>query len=80
MIQASKNAPEFSGRLELSFSGTLNGKPWTGALPDGAKTVVVRQYGRFDGEVELPAQVVLKLVSAKISDGTGVKSTQTIKL
>jgi hypothetical protein len=80
VIQASKNAPEFSGRLEISFSGLLNGKPWVGALPEGARAVSVRQYGRFDGEFELPAQVVLKLVSAKVSDASGVKSTQSIKL
>lgn len=80
VIQASKNAPEFAGRLELNFSGTLNGKPWVGALPEGPRPVSVRQYGRFDGEFELPAQVVLKLVSAKVSDASGVKSTQSIKL
>ena len=80
VIQASKNAPEFTGRLELSFSGTLNGRPWVGALPEGPRAVAVRQYGRFDGEFELPAQVVLKLVSAKVSDALGVKSTQSIKL
>ncbi|OYT91775.1 MAG: hypothetical protein CFE43_11785 [Burkholderiales bacterium PBB3] len=80
VIQASKNAPEFVGRLELSFSGTLNGRPWVGALPEGSRAVAVRQYGRFDGEFELPPQVVLKLVSAKVSDAAGVKSTQSIKL
>jgi len=80
VIQASKNAPEFSGRLELNFSGTLNGKPWTAGLPSGPQTITVRQYGRFDGEFEIPAQVVLKLVSAKVSDDTGIKSTQAIKL
>lgn len=80
VIQASKNAPEFAGRLELSFSGTLNGKPWMGTMPEGPRAVSLRQYGRFDGEFELPAQVVLRLVSAKVSDASGVKSTQSIKL
>ena len=80
VIQANKNAPEFAGRLELSFSGLLNGKPWSATLPEGSRAVAVRQYGRFDGEFELPAQLVLKLVSAKLSDATGVKSTQSVKL
>ncbi len=80
VIQASKNAPEFTGRLELSFSGTLNGKPWLGMLPDGGKAIAVRQYGRFEGEFELPHQLVLKLVSAKVVDKMGVKSTQSVKL
>ena len=80
VIQPSKNAPEFVGRLELSFSGTLNGRPWVGAPPAGAQTVSLRQYGRFDGEFELPAHVVVKQVSAKVSDASGVKSIQSIKL
>ena len=80
IIQASKNAPEFVGRLEISFSGTLNGKPWVGVLAEGPKAVSVRQYGRFDGEFDFPAQVVLKLVTAKVSDAAGMKSTQTIKI
>ena len=80
VIQASKNAPEFAGRLELSFFGILNGKPWTGALPDGGKTIAVRQYGRFEGEFELPHDVVLKSVYAKVVDAMGVKSTQSVKL
>lgn len=80
VIQASKNAPEFVGKLELNFSGTLNGKPWMGVLPDGAKSITVRQYGRFDGEFELPPQAVLKSVSAKVADESGVKSTQAVKL
>ena len=80
VIQAKKNAPEFVGRLELNFFGTLNGKPWAGALSDGPRAITVRQYGRFDGQFDLPAQVVVKLVSAKVTDASGVKSTQSIKL
>jgi hypothetical protein len=80
VIQASKNAPEFLGRLELTFSGLLNGKPWTGTPAAGASSISVRQYGRFDGEFELPAQVVLKLVTAKVSDSGGVRSTHTVTL
>ena len=80
VIQASKNAPEFAGRLELSFYGILNGKPWTGTLPDGGQTIAVRQYGRFEGEFELPHEIILKSVSAKVVDAMGVKSTQSVKL
>ena len=80
VIQSSKNAPEFVGRLELTFSGSLNGKPWTGTPAVGGSAISVRQYGRFDGEFEIPAQAVLKLVTAKVSDGGGVRSTQAVKL
>lgn len=80
VIQSGKNPAEFSGRLEVSFSGFLGGKPWTGTLPGEPLMIKVRQYGRMEGEFELPAQVVIKGVSAKVMDGTVVKATQSIKL
>ena len=80
VIQPGKNPPEFNGRLEVTFSGFLAGKPWTGALPAGAMMIKVKQYGRVEGEFEIPAQVVIKGVSAKVLDGTAVKATQSIKL
>jgi hypothetical protein len=80
VIQASRNAPEFNGRLEVSFTGTLNGKPWTAALPEGPQAIKVRQYGRLEGELAVPDQVIVKGVLARVMDGAVVKSTQSIKL
>jgi hypothetical protein len=80
VIQASKNAPEFSGRLDVTFSGTMAGKPWTMSLPQGPVSIKIRQYGRMEGTLELPAQVVVKGVTARVLDGSSVRATQTIKL
>jgi hypothetical protein len=80
VIQSAKNAAEFNGRLELSFTGTLNGKPWTGNLPEGGQAIKLRQYGRLEGLFELPAQVVLKGVSAKVLEGTTTRAVQSIRL
>jgi len=80
VMQASKNAPEFSGQLALSFSGVLNGKPWLATLPGGAQAFKLKQYGRMEGVFELPAQVVVKGLSAKVLEGLAVKSVQSIKL
>lgn len=80
VIQSAKSAPEFNGRLELSFTGTLNGKPWTGNLPEGGQAIKLRQYGRLEGLFELPAQVVLKGVSAKVLEGTTTRAVQSIRL
>lgn len=80
VIQALKNPPEFSGRLELSFTGVLNGKPWVATLPGGAQAFKLKQYGRLDGVFEMPPQVVIKGVTAKILDGTVTKAVQSIKL
>ena len=80
VIQANKNAPEFKGQLELSFNGVLNGKPWLATLPGGVQAFKLKQYGRMEGVFELPAQVVVKGLSAKVLDGPVVKSVQSIKL
>lgn len=80
VIQALKNPPEFSGRLELSFAGVLNGKPWTAALPGGAQSFKLKQYGRIEGVFELPPQAVIKGVTAKVLDGSVTKAVQSIKL
>jgi hypothetical protein len=80
VMQAGKNVPEFDGRLELTFSGFNNGQPWVSALPDGPLAIKIRQYGRLEGEFELPSQIVLKGVSAKVMQGSVVKAVQSIKL
>lgn len=80
VIQANKNVAEFNGRLELSFSGLQNGKPWSASLQDGAMPIKIRQYGRLEGLFEVPPQVTVKAVSARVLDGATVRATQSIKL
>ena len=80
VIQTNKNAAEFNGRLELTFTGVLSGKPWSATLAAGPQDIKVRQYGRVEGLFEVPAQVVVKGVLAKVTEGTAVRSTQSIKL
>lgn len=80
VIQASRNVVEFNGSIDLMFSGLQNGRPWTASLPSGPQPIKVKQYGRLEGVLELPPQVVVKSVSAKVLDGTIVKATQAIKL
>ncbi|HNV60191.1 MAG TPA: hypothetical protein PKH72_11095, partial [Rhodoferax sp.] len=80
VIQSGKNQTEFNGHLELSFTGLLNGKPWASSLPGERPSIKVRQYGRTGGEFEVPAQVVVKGVSAKVMDGAVARATQSIKM
>jgi uncharacterized protein DUF6776 len=80
VIQPVKNANEFRGKLEMSVGGTLNGKPWMMQLPDGAQPLQFRQYRRIEGMVDLPAQAVVKNVSAKVVEGTATRAVQSIKL
>src|SRR5690606_26030420 len=55
VLQPVKNAPEFRGKLELSVSGLLDGKPWMMALPGGPLPLQFRQYRRMEGMIDLPA-------------------------
>ncbi len=80
VIQPLKNAPEFNGRLELSFTGLQAGSPWSANLPGGAQAIKLRQYARAEGVFDLPPQTLLKGVSVKVMDGNVVKATQSIKL
>lgn len=80
VIQANKNAAEFNGRLEVTFTGLLDGKPWTAPLAGGPQVLKIRQYARLAGEFELPAQVLVKGVTAKVLDGTNTRATQSVKL
>lgn len=80
VIQALKNPSEFNGKLELSFTGLLDGRPWSGGLPGGFQTIRLTQYVRIEGVYELPAQVVLKGVTARVLDGSVVKAVQSIKV
>lgn len=80
VIQPVKNAPEFRGKLELSVSGTLEGKPWMMPLPGGPVALQFRQYRRVEGMVDLPAHAVVKNVSAKVLEGTVSRAVQNVSL
>ena len=80
VIQASKDASEFTGVLELTFSGVLNGKPWSSTLPTGGHALKIKQYGRLEGVFEVPVQVQVKGVQAKVLEGSAVRATQSVKL
>lgn len=80
VIQPLKNAPEFNGRLEVSFSGFQGGKPWVAPLPGGTLSIKLKQYTRLEGVFELPPQTQLKGISIKVLDGAVVKASQSIKL
>lgn len=80
VMQPGKKSGEFRGKLEVSISGTLAGKPWMMDLPGGAQPLAFRQYRRVEGMVDLPPQAVVKNVSAKLVEGTATRAVQSIKL
>ncbi len=80
LIQAAKNAPDFKGSLEITFSGTEAGKPWVKLQSDAPQSVLIKGYLRQEGLLNVPPQVVVKTVTAKIYQGREVKTLYTIKL
>ena len=80
VIQPVKDAPSFNGKLELTLNGTQAGKPWTMSLPGGAQALQFKQYRRVEGVLDLPPQAVVKTVTAKVMEGTTVRSVQIFKL
>ena len=78
VMQATRNAPDFKGVLELTLMGTLADKPWSLTLP--AVPLQFRQYRRMENLVDLPTAVVLKSVSAKVMEGTTTRAVQSIKM
>jgi hypothetical protein len=80
VIQSKKNAPELVGRLEISFAGTLAGKPWSSPASGTSVALKVQQYGRLEGVFDVPSQVSVKGMTARVLEGAAMRATQTIKL
>ena len=65
----------------LTRIGTLDGKPWTLALPAGPQPISLRQYARVEGHLDHPAGAVVKTVQVRVLDNQGgVRASQTVKL
>ena len=80
IIQAAKNSPEFNGKIQVSLSGTLNGKPWSINTNASPEPVVVRSYLRKEGLIEVPQQAVIKSITAQIERDGSTVSVHTTKL
>ena len=79
IMQPAARATEFTGRLEITVDGLQNGKPWTTVLPGGLQALQLRQYRRLEGVIDVPAQTVVKTVTAKIFEGNNIRAVQTFK-
>lgn len=80
VIQPARNAPEFRGVLEVSVSGTREGKPWMMPVPGGGQPLQFRQYRRVEGMADLPADAVVKNVSARVLEGAVSRAVQNVAL
>ena len=61
-------------------TGTLDGKPWSLAQAPAPQPVLIKGYLRMEGIVDVPTQAMVKNVTARILQGTSVRSVQTFQL
>lgn len=81
VMQNGKARSEFNGRYELTLAGTVDGQPWSLAIPGGAKPLQLKQYARVEGTLEYPEQAVVRTLEVKVMDQAGdVRATQTVQL
>jgi hypothetical protein len=68
-----------SRSADITVDGLQNGKPWTTLLPGGLQALQLRQYRRLEGLIDVPAQTVVKTVTAKVFEGNNIRAVQTFK-
>lgn len=76
-----KGQSEFAGKYAFTLVGSMHGKPWVYPVPGGPQAFQLKQYARIEGNIELPANAVVKTVQVKLTDNAGVvKATQSAAL
>jgi hypothetical protein len=81
VMQNGKPSAPFSGRYDLTLTGTQDNKPWTLTLPGEPQKLEIRQYARLEGRIDHPPLAVVKTVQVKVLDSAGaVRATQSVKL
>lgn len=81
IMLSGKQATPFTGRYEITLTGSLDGKAWSQALPGGVKPLQIKQYARVEGRIDYPAHAVVKTAQLKVTDAAGVvRANQTVKL
>jgi hypothetical protein len=80
LMQAGRPAVDFEGRFDLLLAGLADGRPWSQTRP-GPKPLQFRQYARLEGSIDVPPDVVVKTVQARVYDQQGaLRGQQTTKL
>lgn len=80
LMQAGRASTDFQGRYDLVLSGTLEGRAWTSTRA-GPKPLQFRQYARVEGSIDVPPDVMVKAVQARVYDQQGsLRANQTTRL
>jgi hypothetical protein len=81
VVQGGKQTVPFTGRVALSVTGTVDGRPWSSAAPSAEQALTVKQFARVEGMIDCPAQAVVQTVQLKVTDASGaVRALQTLRM
>jgi hypothetical protein len=81
VMRPGRNTGEFSGRVQVTLSGTLEGRAWSLEPAENQKSLKMKQLVRLDERVLFPAAAVVKVVRVRILDERGaVRSTQSTEI
>jgi hypothetical protein len=81
VMRPGRNTGEFSGRVQVTLSGTLEGRAWSLEPAENQKSLKMKQLVRLDERVLFPAAAVVKAVRVRILDERGaVRSTQSTEI
>lgn len=78
VVQPARNAQEFKAELEVTLTGTLDGKPWTLRDPAAKRAAVVKQFLRLQGESAVPSNAVVQTVTVRLMQGAQAALSQTV--
>lgn len=81
VVMGGQSRQAFSGRYELTLTGTLLGKPWTAALPAGDHVLELTQYRRVEGSLEYDANAMVQTAQLRVLDAQGtLRATEQARL
>jgi DNA gyrase/topoisomerase IV subunit A len=80
VVQARKNADEFSGELVFVVKGRLFGKPWELSTSASPTPVTLVQYLQLDGVIVVPAALEVQTLTAQLRRADQLISSTTIKV
>jgi hypothetical protein len=81
VMQGGTQPTLFTGHVEVSAAGTVDGRPWASVQPPAGQALTVKQFARLEGMIDCPVQAVVKTVQLKVTDASGaVRALQILRM
>lgn len=77
-VQPDRNAKEFRAELDMQWTGTRNGQPWSAKDPRSGKTVAVGQSLRLEGESAVPTDALVNTLTVRMLQSGAAVLSQSV--